>query len=266
MQKNFDLISKSYRVISKNTVMIAIIPARSGSERVKDKNIKIVNHHPLIAYTIEFAKNSKMFDKIICTTDSEKIGKIAKYYGCDEVIIRSKEISGANSPDIDWINDLIKKNLLTSEYFCILRITSPVKNNATLNSAFQLLIKTGGDSIRAITKVRDHPGKVWIYLNKSKGLISPVIESSGSSNLAFHARQYQDLPLMYVQTSSFEFIKTSSVLKYGTREGKIILGFEMSYPETINIDYNDDFEFFKYLSENGKINLSDIKYPPFVMV
>ncbi len=243
--------------------MIAIIPARSGSERVKHKNIKIVNGHPLIAYTIQLAKSSKIFDKIICTTDSEQIGRIAEYYGCDEVIIRSKKISSATSPDIDWINDLLEKNLLTSDYFCILRITSPVKKVETLKNAFELLIKSEGDSIRAITKVRDHPGKVWIYLEGKKGLISPVINFGGSSNIAYHARQYQDLPLMYVQTSSFEFIKTSAVIKYGTREGSVILGYEIHYPETINIDYEDDLEYFKYLCEHKEINLVEVKNSPY---
>jgi CMP-N-acetylneuraminic acid synthetase len=243
--------------------MIAVIPARSGSVRVKNKNIKLINGHPLIAYTIEFAKKSKMFDKVICTTDSKQIGAIAKYYGCDEVVIRSKAISSTTSPDIDWINDLVKKNLLTSEYFCILRITSPIKSKIHLNSALRLLVKSKGDSVRAITKIHDHPGKAWVYLDKKKGLITPVIHSKNSTNIAFHARQYQDLPLVYVQTSSFEFIKTNSVKKNGTREGRVILGYEINYPDTINIDYEEDFDYFKYLFETGKINLIKVKNTPY---
>jgi CMP-N-acetylneuraminic acid synthetase len=239
--------------------MIAVIPARSGSKRVKNKNIQMINGHPLIAYTIEFAKSTNMFDKIICTTDSKEIGRIAKHYGCDEIVIRSKKISDTLSPDIQWIQDLIKRNLITSEYFCILRITSPIKNIDNLKHALKLLIESNGDSIRALTKVRDHPGKVWTFLNKKKGLITPVISIGTDTSTAFHARQYQDLPLMYVQTSSFEFIKSSSVRKYGTREGKIILGYEIDYPNTINIDYIQDLDYFKYLCENGKVDLIKIK-------
>lgn len=238
--------------------MIAIIPARGGSERVKNKNIRIIKKHPLIAYTIEFAKTSGLFDSVICTTDSEEIARIARHYGCDEVVIRSNAISTSTSPDIEWIKDLQKKNLLTSEYFCILRATSPIKDKNSLSSAFRLLVESRGDSIRAITKVRDHPGKVWVYLDKDKGLIAPVINSKDSSDIEFHARQYQALPLMYVQTSSFEFIKTSSVINNGTREGKIVMGFEINYPETINIDYEEDFDYFTYVTETEKIALIEI--------
>ena len=243
--------------------MIAIIPARSGSERVRNKNIRLVKNHPLIAYTIEFAKTSKLFDKVICTTDSEEIGSIARYYGCDEIVIRSKAISTSKSPDIDWIRDLQKKNLLTSEFFCILRVTSPIKNKNSLISALSLLVKSGGDSIRAITKVRDHPGKVWTYQDKNTGQITPVLKSEEKLKIEFHARQYQDLPLMYVQTSSFEFIKSSSVIKNGTREGKVILGFEIEYPESINIDYEEDFEFFNYVLQTKKIELIEIHRLPY---
>ena len=243
--------------------MIAVIPARGGSQRVKNKNIRLIKGHPLIAYSIESAKTSKLFDMIICTTDSEEIAKVARHYDCDKVILRSEDISTSISPDIDWINDLLNRNLLVTEHFCILRTTSPIKYRNTLSAAFTLLLNSNGDSIRAITKVRDHPGKVWTYLDKNMGLISPIIRPSNKSEIEFHARQYQDLPSMYVQTSSFEFIKTRSVIDHGTREGKVILGFEISFPETINIDYEDDLEYFKYAIDSGKIKLIEISAPAY---
>lgn len=243
--------------------MIAVIPARGGSQRVKNKNIRVIEGHPLIAYSIEFAKASKLFEMVICTTDSEEIAKVARHYGCDKVVMRSSDISTSISPDIDWINDLLKRNILVSEYFCILRTTSPIKYTNSLCSAFKLLLSSKGDSIRAITKVRDHPGKVWTYSDKNMGLISPIIRPSNKSEIEFHARQYQDLPSMYVQTSSFEFIRTKSTMEYGTREGKIILGFEINFPETINIDYEDDLENFKNAIDSGKIRLIEISTPAY---
>ena len=57
---------------------IALIPARSGSKRIKDKNIKLLNGHPLIAYTIRAAIDSKIFDAVVCVTDSKKYKKIAE--------------------------------------------------------------------------------------------------------------------------------------------------------------------------------------------
>lgn len=241
--------------------MIAVIPARGGSQRVKKKNIRVINGHPLIAYCIEFAKTSGLFDLVICTTDCEETAKIAKHYGCDEVVMRTSEISTATSPDINWINDLIQKNFLVSKYFCILRVTSPIKDSNTLSSAYNLLLKSNGDSIRAITRVREHPGKVWTYLDRNMGLIAPIMQPRNRSEIALHARQYQDLPPMYIQTSSFEIIRTKSVIDNGTREGKVILGFEINYPETINIDYEDELEFLNYSINIGRLRLIEVTTP-----
>ena len=69
---------------------IAIIPARIGSKRIKQKNIKIFKGKPLIYYSINAAKKSKVFDKILVSTDSEKIGEIARKYGADVPFLRPK--------------------------------------------------------------------------------------------------------------------------------------------------------------------------------
>ena len=94
-----------------NKKIIALIPARSGSERVKNKNIKILKNLPLIAYTIRSAINSKIFDKIIVSTDSKKYSNISKKFGADVPFLRPKKISKSNSTDYEWVNFTIKKLL-----------------------------------------------------------------------------------------------------------------------------------------------------------
>ena len=58
-----------------------LIPARAGSKRVPNKNVKLINNHPLLAYSIEAAISSKVFDMVVCATDDEEYAEIAKYYG-----------------------------------------------------------------------------------------------------------------------------------------------------------------------------------------
>ena len=72
---------------------IAIIPARAGSKRIKNKNIKLFFGKPLIFYSIKLALKSKLFDKVIVSTDSQKIAKIAKSFGADVPFLRPKNIS-----------------------------------------------------------------------------------------------------------------------------------------------------------------------------
>jgi N-acylneuraminate cytidylyltransferase len=241
---------------------VALIPARSGSERVPGKNTRSLMSHPLIAYTVSLAKNCGLFSNVICSTDSEEIGEIAKYYGCDSVILRPGDISGSRSPDILWIEHAIANGNLDSEFIGILRVTSPVKRIESLQAALEFAISNEVDSIRAITPVREHPGKVWLLENKPAGRIYPVLETQ-DAGIAFHARQYQDLPQMFIQTSSFEFLRTSSVIATKSREGVNIFGYLINYPETINVDYQDEFEFLEFLALKGKIELPQLETPPF---
>ncbi len=83
--------------------MVALIPARSGSKRVPDKNIRLLAGHPLIAYSIAAALQSKVFDKVLVSTDSERYADIARHYGADVPFMRPPTIAGDTSPDIEWV-------------------------------------------------------------------------------------------------------------------------------------------------------------------
>ena len=82
---------------------VAFIPARSGSKRITDKNIKLLNGHPLMAYSIRAAIDSNVFDTVICATDCEEYADIAKFYGAKVPFLRPESISGDKSPDIEWV-------------------------------------------------------------------------------------------------------------------------------------------------------------------
>ena len=95
--------------MKKRFKLIALIPARKGSERIKNKNIYNLNNKPLIAYTIRSAIKSKIFDRIIVSTDSLKYAKISKKYGAEVPFLRPKKFSKSNSPDYEWLKFTINK-------------------------------------------------------------------------------------------------------------------------------------------------------------
>lgn len=242
---------------------IALIPARSGSERVPNKNIRTLMGHPLIAYSIAQAKESGIFAKVIVSTDSSVIADISLHYGCDKVILRPESISGTLSPDIEWILHALDSGLVDSDFFGILRVTSPIRKSRDLSESLSILISEEGDSIRAIKPVNEHPGKMWILEGKGRaGQINPLLKQPPRQKIAYHARQYQDLPKYYVQTSSFEFIRTESVVANRTREGKKPMGYVIDYPQTLTVDYEADFEYLKYLCSIKKIDLPSINCEP----
>lgn len=113
---------------------IAIIPARSGSKGLKDKNIIDICGKPLIAYSILAAKESALFSEIIVSTDSRKYAAIAEKYGA-EIIMREENLSKDNTPTYEVIEDILHKRNESPDYFMLLQPTSPMRKTAHILEA-----------------------------------------------------------------------------------------------------------------------------------
>jgi len=123
---------------------IAIIPARIGSKRVKQKNIKIFEGKPLIYYSIKAAKKTKIFDKILVSTDSKKIRDIVLRYGAEVPFLRPKKLSDDYTGTKDVINHSIKwcmKNKIEAKYVCCIYPTAPFINYKNLIKSYKLIKK-----------------------------------------------------------------------------------------------------------------------------
>jgi len=121
---------------------IAIIPARGGSKRIPRKNIKDFYGKPLIAYSIDVAIESKLFDKVIVTTDDEEIASIAKEYGALVPFLRPKELSDDFTGTEDVINhtlDFLKNNKELYDYVCTIYATAPLLQKKYLIEGFDKL-------------------------------------------------------------------------------------------------------------------------------
>ena len=123
---------------------IAIITARSGSVRIKNKNIKNFLGRPIIYYSIKILKKTKLFDKIILTTNSEKIAKISKKYGVDLVIKRSERLSNNKAGTFVVIKDCLKKlssQNIEPKYVCCMYPAAPITDYKNIIMAYRLLKK-----------------------------------------------------------------------------------------------------------------------------
>lgn len=210
---------------------VALIPARSGSVRVPDKNTRMLAGHPLVAWAIAGAKESGRFEAIVCSTDSDEIAEIARRYGA-EVVIRPTEMAGATSPDIDWVRHALEG----SEYdvFSILRPTSPFRRGTTIERAWERFGEHC-DSVRAVRPVREHPGKMWV---RDGDYIRPLLPQS-EGEIPTHSRQTASLPEVLVQDSSLEIAWTRLVAD-GEIAGTRVVPFFPEDEEGISIDYPDD--------------------------
>ena len=127
---------------------VAIIPARGGSKRIPRKNIKIFHGKPLIAYSIEVALESKLFDRIIVSTDDEEIANIAKKYGAEVPFMRDNDLSDDYSSSMDVFDDAISK-IKDVDFACMIYATAPLLQAEYLQEGFEKL--KNSDAINAFS-------------------------------------------------------------------------------------------------------------------
>ena len=138
---------------------IAIILARSGSKGLKDKNIKLMNGKPLIAYSIEAAKNSGLFDIVHVSTDSQKYADIAAEYGADEPFLRSEEMSSDTADSWDAVLEVLKRYKELGKDFdmvTLLQPTSPIRTGEDIKNVFEIFKVKDANAVISVCE-SDHP-------------------------------------------------------------------------------------------------------------
>jgi len=205
--------------------------------------------HPLLAYSIASAQESGLFDRIIVSTDSEEFREIAIQYGAEVPFLRPPELASSVSLDIHWLTHAYQQ-LKGYEFdaFALLRPTSPLRTAATIRrAAARLIALPEADSIRAVELVHQHPGKMWTVTGDKLQPFLPQDEM----DVPWHARQYQDLPKVYVQNSSLEMARAHVVTRDRSREGKAIAPFFTESHEGLSIDYELDWVLIEHLVSTG---------------
>jgi CMP-N,N'-diacetyllegionaminic acid synthase len=237
---------------------VALIPARSGSERVSDKNVRPLAGHPLLAYAVAAARGAGVFDRVVCSTDSGKIAEVAQRYGAEIPFLRPTELATSTSPDIEWITHALGDLGEHYDLFAIVRATNPFRGGDVLRRGLaQLLATPEADSIRAVELVKQHPGKMWVLEGRT---MRPLLEQS-QLDVAWHAGQYQALPPIYVQNRALEIAWTRVVSQPGTREGKVVAPFLTEDYEGFNIDDEEDWERARRLLDAGEVALPEVDRP-----
>ena len=208
---------------------ICLIPARKGSKRIKNKNIKIFNGKPIIYYSIKAALNSKLFDKIIVTTDSMKIRKIAIKAGAEVPFLRSKKFSGDKIIDKDVIKHFLKfadNSKWKIKYLCYLYPVNPLIKISTLKKCFNVLKNKKCNEVITLYKY-SFPielaltlGKDGFVKNKFKKFINMRSQNFSDSYMdaaqcywynVRNIRDFSDLKTLYVKLNRFEFMDVDNI-------------------------------------------------------
>jgi CMP-N,N'-diacetyllegionaminic acid synthase len=231
----------------KNRNFLAIIPARSGSKRLPNKNIKDLRGQPLISYTIQAALNSKYINETVVTTDCEEIKNVAKKFGANTPFLRPSYLAQDDSTSIDVAKHCIEfyKNTLNKEYDFIvfLQPTSPLRDEKDIDKAIEFLIEKDADCVISVCEMEHNP--IWSNtLDETKNMNNFLDEK-------YINRRTQDLPKYYRINGAIYICRVKKLLE----ENRLLLknnifAYEMSQEKSIDIDTNLDFLITKTLLDS----------------
>lgn len=235
---------------------VAIIPARGGSKGLKNKNIFPINNKPLIYWTIQACIKSKIFNKIIVSTDSPVIAKIALDHGAEVPFLRPKNLSSDHAKTIDVIRHVINKlyfNISKPDYIYILQPTSPLRTYKNILDAKDLLEKNNKyDSLVSVQEVPHIYNPESLYENFKKDSFYLKNISSTKNQKIFNRHNKKTF---LARNGAAIYITTPSILKNSIL-GKKVLGFKMNKIQSIDIDdYIDLFTAEYFLKNKKKFNI-----------
>jgi CMP-N,N'-diacetyllegionaminic acid synthase len=202
---------------------VALIPARGGSKTIKNKNIRIFEGKPLIAWTIECAKAAKGVDRVIVSTDSEQIARISLEYGAEVPFIRPEEISRADTsiePVMAHAYNWLQSN---GEYRadCLLLLfpTNPLRETRHIEDVIELFYSSGSDSVVSVNESPAHYTPYWTMIRNEDGAVTYFngqdIRTGYTRRQDFPRKCYAKNDLVFAIKPQNLFAQTSSL--YGER-------------------------------------------------
>lgn len=222
--------------------MLAIIPARAGSKGVLGKNLRKLGNKPLIVHTIEAAIDSKKINRIIVSTDSEAIAKIAIERGAEVPFLRPKELSKDDSMLFDTFNYVLNRLNLESENkllitsFVALQPTSPFRTSEDIDNAIELFNKNNVDSVISFTK-ESHPVE-WNRIINSDGTFSSFL-----TDKIYNRQMYKTV----YRFNGAVYVYNANLIKQNLMYTKNSLAYVMPHERSLDIDTEDDFLYAEFL-------------------
>ena len=231
---------------------IAFIPLRAGGTRIGpinglDKERALLGKHPLLAYTVRWALDSGVFDTIMAVAASADHADLAEEYGADRGPQRPEYTVRDGSPDIEWVDWILNELDDHYEAFSILRVTSPFRTDEDIRKAYQEFYVSNAHSLRTVTPVLEHPGKMWVI---RQGQLLPLLPM-GSESFPWHSSGTQTLFKAFIQTAGMEFAKVRNTLETKTIAGSNVIPYVVEGWPALDINTLYDWAKAEEGLENG---------------
>lgn len=227
--------------------IIAVIPARSGSKAIPDKNIKTLAGKPLLSYSIALAKKLDLIDRIIVSTDSEKYAEIAQRYGAEIPFLRPTEISLDMSTDYNFIRHLLDslkaKEDYVPDFIVHLRPTTPFRDPALVEKAIRALIENpNATSLRSAHEMSESAYKKF----EIEGVYFKTV-GSGLFDLDIANNPRQSFMKTYSPNGYVDVLRISYVNDKKLLHGNRVMAFIT--PRVLEIDSPEDFTLLELMLE-----------------
>lgn len=226
---------------------VAIIPARENSQRIKNKNLINFFGRPMISWPISMAKRSKIFNKVIVSTDSKKIANISKKFGADIPFLRPKKISDNQTGIIEVIKHAIKNlenKKIKFKYICCIFATAPFINKKIIQRAFNLLKRGKYDFVFGANRIDSRYLRLFYLKNKKLNMLEEK----------FYKTPKKPYPNAYIDSGQFYW-----GTKRAWKKNKIIFSKNSNF---ISLDYRKfiDINTYKDLEAAKKIARKSSKW------
>ena len=218
--------------------IVALVPARAGSTRVKNKNIRQIKGMPLIGIAVKQALDVKEIDEVYISTDSELYAEIAQVYGAVKPFLRPKEIAGNQSTDYEvfrhFLNWYKSEKGEMPELIIQVRATAPVRESDTISAAIRFMKEHREfDSLRSISSPHQTPYKMWT-MDENKQL-TPLMNTIEQA----YDMPTQNLSACFAQDGIVDIVRPETILKFESMAGKKIAGW-LDHSQTWDIDTEQD--------------------------
>lgn len=221
---------------------IAIIPARSGSKGLKDKNIKLLNGKPMLAYTIEAARNTDIFDEIFVSTDSELYAEISIKYGAIVPFLRDEVLSSDTASSWDVVKSVLKALEKMGNHYdtvALLQPTSPLRTSQDILNAYSMMEEKHANAIVSVCEVDHSP--LWCNAIPDNGSLENFI----SRDIVSTPRQKLDS--YYRINGALYVVKTEYLFQTKSIYDEKCFALKMEKQHSIDIDDFLDFEIAEIL-------------------
>jgi N-acylneuraminate cytidylyltransferase len=234
--------------------VLALIPARGGSKSIPRKNVAGLAGHPLLAWSIAAARESKRVRRIVVSTDDEEIRQAALRYGALAPFLRPADLAQDDTPDLPVFQHtltwLAREWDSRPEIVVQLRPTSPLRPPGCVDEAIALLeAHPEADSVRAVTAAGQNPYKMWRI---EGAYLRPLLDEG---IVEAYNMPRQRLPSTYWQTGHLDVVRRATLLK-GSMSGRRILPYVLDPRYALDIDTPEQWTFAEWVLAGGRVPAS----------